>query len=263
VLASVKQGDKFYLLDATEKTCPYNMLTPRCINGQGRVISSIRPGWVDLNSSTRYERTNIISAAIGPDGIIRGKIQMLHGNYAALDKRMEIESAKDLEEYKESLEDEYAGLTLNSYETENAENLSMPVKENMDVEIKDVASVAGNLITVTPVLFREWDYNPFRLDERKYPVDYIYPYLIKDIITYQIPEGYVLDERPQDILLSIPDGKAKFSFRLAQNGNTIQLISTIDISKSIYTAEDYSMLKEFYNTVVQKQAEKLVLKKAS
>jgi hypothetical protein len=76
-----------------------------------------------------------------------------------------------------------------------------------------------------------------------------------------IPEGYTLDERPQDIILSLPEGKAKFSFRLAQNPNSIQLISTLDISKPLYTTEDYVLLKEFYNTVVQKQAEKIVLKK--
>jgi hypothetical protein len=60
----------------------------------------------------------------------------------------------------------------------------------------------------------------------------------------------------------MPDGKTKFSYRLALNGRNLQFSCTFDIGTALYTGMDYPTLKEFYNTMVSKQAEKVVLKRA-
>jgi hypothetical protein len=262
VIASVNIGDKTYLLDATEKDGSYNLLPPRCINGQGRIISETKTDWIDLNPTQRYEFTNVIQATIGPDGMITGNMQRSFGNYAALNKRIEVRGNKDNDEYIRNLESSNKGLTVNNFELIGIDSLSKPYKENLEVEISDYAQIAGNIISLTPLLYDQFPSNPFKLEDRKFPVDFTYPYIYRDIINYTIPEGYVLDERPADLVMSLPDGKTKFSYRMRVDGSTIQLSSTLDIGKSLYTYEEYVSLKEFFAKVVSKQAEKLVLKKS-
>jgi hypothetical protein len=46
------------------------------------------------------------------------------------------------------------------------------------------------------------------------------------------------------------------------DGNTLQISSTLDIGKSLYTYDEYVSLKEFFAKMVSKQAEKVVLKKS-
>jgi hypothetical protein len=262
VIASVNIGDKTYLLDATEKDGSYNLLPPRCINGQGRIISETKTNWIDLNPAQRYEFTNVIKATIGSDGLITGNMQRSFGNYAALNKRIEIRGSKDNDEYIRKLESSNKGLTVQKYELVGIDSLSKPYKENLDVEISDYAQIAGNIISLTPLLYDQWSSNPFKLEDRKFPVDFTYPHIYKDIINYTIPDGYVLDEKPADLVMSLPDGKTKFSYRMRVDGNTIQISSTLDIGKSLYTYDEYVSLKEFFAKLVSKQAEKVVLKKS-
>ncbi len=214
VIASVNIGDKTYLLDATEKDGSYNLLPPRCINGQGRIISETKTDWIDLNPAQRYEFTNVIKATIGPDGLITGNMQRSFGNYAALNKRIEVEGSKDNDEYIRNMESNNKGLTVHKFELIGIDSLSKPYKENLDVEISDYAQIAGNIISLTPLLYDQWPSNPFKLEDRKFPVDFTYPHIYKDIINYTIPEGYVLDEKPADLVMALPDGKTKFAYRM-------------------------------------------------
>jgi hypothetical protein len=262
VIASAKIGEKAYLMDATEKACPYNILMPRCINGQGRIISESRQGWIDLNSTHRYEYTNLINASIEKDGTIKGKIQRMYGNYAALDKRIEINGKIDHDDYIRSIENNYQGLTISNYELNDLDSLNKPYTEVLDVEITDASLIAGNILTITPLLYYPWVTNPFKMEDRKFPVDYTYPRIYKYIVTFELPEGYILDEKPANLVLAMPDGKTKFTYRLNLNGRILQVSSTLDIGKALYNSDEYALLKEFYGNLVKKQAEKVVLKKA-
>jgi hypothetical protein len=256
-------GEKTYLLDATEKESSYNMLPTRCINGQGRIISETMTDWIALNPSHRYEFTNIVNASIGNDGTIAGSMQRTFGNYAGLGKRIEIKGSQDNEEYIRTLENNNKGLTVSNFELIGVDSVHNPYQENLEVEISDYAQIAGNLISLTPLLYDQWSSNPFKLEDRKFPVDFVYPHIFKDIINYTLPEGYILDEKPADIVLSMPDGKTKFTYRMRIAGNLLQISSTLDIAKSLYSYEEYISLKEFFAKVVSKHAEKVVLKKST
>ncbi len=262
VIAMVNIGDKTYLLDATEKDGSYNLLPPRCINGQGRIISETKTDWIDLNPAQRYEFTNVIKASIGVDGVIKANMLRSFRNYAALNKRIEIKGSNDNEEYIRNMESMNKGMIVKKFELIGIDSVSKPYTENLDVEISDYAEIAGNIISLSPLLYDQWPSNPFKLEERKFPVDFTYPHIYKDIINYTLPEGYVLDEKPADLILSLPDGKTKFIYRMRVEGNTLQITSTLDIGKNLYSYDEYVSLKEFFSKVVSKQAEKVVLKKS-
>jgi hypothetical protein len=261
VIASVTIDGKTYLLDATEKQGAYNLLPSRCINGQGRIISETKSDWIDLNPTQRYEFTNVLQVSMDKDGVITGNFQRMFGNYAALTKRNEIKNSKDNDDYVRNLENKNKGLTVKKYELIDVDSLTKAYKENLEVEIADQAQITGNIISLVPLLYDQWDSNPFKLEQRQFPVDFAYPRIYKDIINLSIPEGYTVDEKPADLVVALPDGKTKFTYRLKVTGNTLQIMSTLDIGKNLYVGEEYANLKQFFSTVVSKQAEKIVIKK--
>jgi hypothetical protein len=203
----------------------------------------------------------MVTAAVGKDGTITGKMQHLFGNYAALEKRTEVMDNKDQEEYIRSLENKNKGLTITHYDLVNLDSLKKSYIENLEVEIADASLVAGSIISFSPLLFDQWTVNPFKPEDRKFPVDFMYPHIYKNIIIYEIPEGYAIDEKPADLAIALPDGKTKFAYKMVLNGNRLQISSVLDIGKSMYIFEEYPDLKEFFNKMVSKQAEKVVLKK--
>ena len=52
-----------------------------------------------------------------------------------------------------------------------------------------------------------------------------------------------------------------FNYNVTATNSQIQLSTTLDINTSIIAPDDYNTLKEFFKVVVEKQNEKIVLKK--
>jgi len=62
-------------------------------------------------------------------------------------------------------------------------------------------------------------------------------------------------------VLALPGNAGRYTYSVTQVGNLINVVSNFQINKSIFTQGEYPGLREFYNQVVAKQAEEIVLKK--
>jgi hypothetical protein len=54
---------------------------------------------------------------------------------------------------------------------------------------------------------------------------------------------------------------ASLIYDVSQLGNTIKVTSIFAINKTMFLPEEYAALKEFYNQVIKKQSEPIILKK--
>jgi hypothetical protein len=144
---------------------------------------------------------------------------------------------------------------------QNVTELTQTPKQIHELTITDHASVAGDMIYINPYITSQIESNPFKLDNRVYPVDY--GSMIENVYMCKltIPDGYVIDEMPKSKVLMLPENAAKFMYNVGQNGNTINITSQFLINKNIFVQTEYPDLKEFYNQVVAKQTEQIVLKK--
>jgi hypothetical protein len=103
--------------------------------------------------------------------------------------------------------------------------------------------------------------NPFKSDERKFPVDFAVPVNERNILNINIPEGYVVEELPASVVYVLPDNAAQFVYKSQQNGSVIQIFSQLKISRTYYQPHEYKLLKEFYKNIISKHGEQIVLKK--
>jgi len=261
VIAQVTIDGKIYLLDATDPLCPLDLLPVRCLNGSGRLICEKGTDWVSLKPNKSYDYACTANLNLDPKGLMTGTMVIDRDDYAAYRLRKNLESEKSMEKYIESLENAHNGLTIESYSHVNIDSIYYPVREEYNVTIEDNARVTSDFIYFNPLLYEKIEANPFKLQERKYPVDYSYARHEKYKVTINIPQDYQVEEAPDPIHLTLPDKSAVFKYKISVEENKIHLESDFSINKSVFLFSEYLVLKEFYDKMVEKHAEQVVLKK--
>ncbi|MBN2347482.1 MAG: DUF3857 domain-containing protein [Bacteroidales bacterium] len=260
VIAAVKINDQYLLLDATDKNCPLNMLPPRCLNGMGRIISEDFTDWIDLNTNEKFEYTCLMDLKLDENAELTGKIQEARKNYAAYYFRNNYKDAVNEEAFIQDILNSKPGLKILNYTFTNIDSLYNSVESSYEVNISDQVAQTGNLLHFTPLLYEQIAENPFKLEDRKYPVDFIYPQKKKYILSLTLPEGFTVDELPENLKMSMPDKSATFLYSISAFGNTLNVVFELSIDRTLYTYEDYKILKQFYQELVKKQGEKVVIK---
>src|SRR5258708_21867421 len=134
-------------------------------------------------------------------------------------------------------------------------------KANYEITIDEHATSAGNMIYINPFVSSRIEENPFKSEKREYPVDY--GNKVEKIYSCKItiPDGFAIEELPKSIIIVMPENAAKYSYNIAQLNNTINITSNFQVNKILFLQTDYPFLREFYNQVIAKQAEQIVLKK--
>ena len=262
VIASVKLSNEIVLLDATDKQCPFNMLPERCLNGQGRIINEEFTDWVDLSNDQPYESVYYTKADLSDAGELTAEVQELHKAYAAYEKRYTISKESSVDEFISKFEQAKKNVDISEFEIIDKDSVDKPLTIKYNGDFSQLVTVAGDMIYLNPMLLGRKDSNPYKLEVRKYPVDYIYPRNTRYVINITIPENYTIMEIPKPVSYSLPEKTAIFSYTINKQGNIINIICDQKINKTIFAYNEYAALKQFYENIVAKHAEQVVLKKA-
>lgn len=126
---------------------------------------------------------------------------------------------------------------------------------------EDQADKTGDLVMFAPAYEPLFEENPFKLKKRDYPVEFDYPYSVQQVYTIKIPEGYAVEEIPKPIIMRLPDKSAQYVFNIRQLGDKIMLSLIFSQKRMVYLSTEYNDLKAFYQTMIDKQKELVVLKK--
>lgn len=261
VISAVEIENDLILLDATERYAIPNILPLRDLNWFGRLIRK------DGTSSEVYltpkkisrEITNLVYS-INPEGKINGKIRQQVTDHLALSFR-DKNLSKPKEAYLEELENENNNIEVSEFVRENDFNLPLPVIETFSFNDKNDTEIIGNKMYFTPQLFLRDVENPFKQEKREYPVDFGYPISNKYNIIIEIPEGYAVESMPKPLNLATGDNIGLFRFNISAIENKIQVQITTDINEAIVPSDFYDALKDFFKQMIEKQNEKIVLKK--
>ena len=264
VLALVPLGpDKELLLDATDPLLPCGVLPERCLNQQGRLVmrDAAASRWVDLAPAQRFVHYQQVSLALDAQGGLRGKVHEEHSGYAGVDTRRELSSLGEKKFLARKVAP-HSGWTVPKLTVTAREDVAQPLA--LDYEFTQPADGPAAIGTFYLSPLREFstDQNPFRHDDRLFPVDFAAPQEETTMITLTLPEGYELAEMPKPAVVELPDGGGRFLYSIAAAApGTVQITSRLNLRKSVYAAAEYTSLREFYRLMLAKQGEKLVIKK--
>lgn len=262
VIAAVSLPQGTLLLDATNKDAEIGILKTSVLNGQGRYIKKDgTSGWVSLSSIVPAVKSTMVNAEIKPDLSFTGKAKSRYtGNYA-FKYRSEYKSLNEDSQRKE-IEKDVNQAELSNLKFENLNTLGKPVSLDYDFEALDaVEDVAGKLY-FSPMAFMATKETLFKSEDRLYPIDFGYPMKDRYIINIDLPEGYKVESMPENTVLNLGENEGSFRYLISQVGNKLQLSVEFAINKSFISAEDYGNLKKFYELLIAKENEKVVLSKA-
>lgn len=263
VIAAVEENKNFTLLDATNKNATINILPLKTINWYGRLIRKEGLGLsvqIDLTNKEVSNEATILMADIDSQGSLSGKIRKTHYNYNAFVFR-EKQGKLSEESYLEGLEKNIKGIEISDYTIKNKKNLDKEIVESYAFVHKNAIDVIGNKMYISPLLFFQLEENPFKLDKRKYPVNFSYPFKDSFNMVLKIPEGYEIEFIPKPVMFGTEDESITFLFNINSVNGSIQINSNLEIKKATIPSNEYATLKLFYNQMINKQAEKIILKK--
>ncbi|BDU23722.1 DUF3857 domain-containing protein [Flavobacterium sp. GSB-24] len=261
VIAAVETPNGYILLDATDKYSTPNVLPFRTLNWMGRLIRKDGSSEeIDLMPKKASNDIVFMNYDIDAEGHVKGKTRRQCSDYNAMITRENFEKLKE-EEYLEKLENNSGKIEISEYSRTNEKDLLAPAIETYSFTGNNLCELIGGKIYVNPMLFFAKDKNPFKQDVREYPVDFGYPFLDKYNITIKIPEGFAVETLPAAVAYNMENNLGSFKFNIAANDNVLQLSIAHQINEAIVTTEQYEMLKEYYKGMIEKQTEKIVLKR--
>ncbi len=262
VIAAVQLPQGTLLLDATSKDAEIGVLKYNVLNWQGRLIQKNGvSGWVSLSSLVPAVKSAMVSAEINPDLSISGKSQSrFTGNYA-FHYRNEYKNLNP-DAQRKGIAKGISEVELSNLGFQNLTTLGQPVSLEYDFEtMEGVEDVAGKLY-FSPMIFLATKENPFKPEERLYPIDFGYPMKDRYIVNIALPEGYKVESLPENTLFNLGEGVGSYKYLISQVGNKLQLSVEFAMNQSLIGAEDYGNLKKFYELLIAKENEKVVLSKA-
>jgi hypothetical protein len=224
------------------------------------VIFETGSEWVQLKNSESLLEFNVLQFTLTKDGVLEGTVSTSKKSYSAFIGRSKA-AAKPEKEYLNDVKKSRENWEIKKLEIQNLDQLEEAFIEKYDVTINNMASQAGDKIYLDPIFFGKVTENPFKMESRSYPVDFAYPINKIYNCSVKLPEGYTLEQQMKPMLVNLPDKAGRFSFEVAESGGSLQIRTTILINKVLFMPEEYEFLKEFYNLIITKHGEQIVLKK--
>jgi len=261
VVAHVVIGEKTYLLDATEDCLPLGMLPERTINGRALVVKKESEEWIDLAPQKKNKSVSLLNLKLTTEGTLKGKWGKTSFDYGALNQRNHYKSFNSEDEYLKSMESKYLGLSVENYKLTSLDSIQKPLQEEFTITLKNRVTKTNNQLYINPILFDKYTENPFKAEQRVFPVDFTTPLDRTQILMLELPTGYSIEQLPKNIKMGLPDNTASFQMTSTIIEKNVQFLFKLNINKPVFYQPEYLNLKAFFDELVKKQSEMLIIKK--
>ena len=258
LIVQIKINDNTYLLDATDKYLAFGQLPFRCLNQYGHLLDFKTNGsWIDLNPTNITTTHYRVDLKLEDDDILLGKINANTTGYHALPiKKKYYDNKIDyLKKYKEK----YHSIIFLNHTVSSEDKTSYEFLEEFEIEYQ-AENIGGNLY-INPFLFKLMDENPFKLQERTYPIDFGFKDTYLYTLKIDLNENYDVLETPEDLNIGLPNNKGLLIFTTKVVDNSILMYFKFNFKEAIYNPDYYESLKMFMGTIIDVQKNSLLVLK--
>lgn len=259
VVAISDTDSTFTYLDGSVTDGYLDVLPPVLMVNRARLVTpSQGEKWVDLSALGLNRIHTAVTASVAADGTISGSRTTDYAGQRAAEYRKRYRAAKDSADFISNLQSK-EGIQISNFKITSLNDFSPQAREAF--EFKRRTTVNGNLIYLNPMIFLHSGKNPFTQQERRLPLETAYPDQLMLTVTLTLPEGYAVEEIPKTLMIKADDGGAICRYNITQRESVVSLVYTFSFKKMLYLPNEYPGLKSFWEAVVEKNNEMLVLKK--
>lgn len=242
-------------LDAGDVYRPVGMLRTEALNNDAWVLDINNPRWVKIVPTLSVRQT-LSTFSLSKEGDLSGRFVKTSKGYEAVVERND-QSRKAAASF---LKKEHQGIRIDSVTTYNLDaNLSGSFKRSFYCFIPQAIENVDNKMEIHPLWYTNFEAYMLTAPSL-HSVDFAYPVSDLHVFNLAIPEGASVDKMPKDETLELADKGAIYQFTAVQSNGLVQLTIRLQIDRLHFDASEYTKMKEFFERIAAKQAEKIVLK---
>ena len=251
----MEHGETPLTLDAGSIHRPMGLPRVESLNGEAWLANSKNPQWLPMPSKITA-RQSLAAFAVNAEGDMKGRFSKTSKDHEAISERDEQVRRRAVK----SIEKQYPGIRIDSVTNSNTDNASTFFKRNIYCFLSQVATIDSQKLTVKPLWRTGFEINPLAGVPFNAPFDF--PYMIQDLHVFalQIPAGSSIEREPTGEMFELPDKSAGLSLSVTRNADIMQLSLVVKINKLHFEAREYFALKDFFDKIIAKQAEAIVVK---
>lgn len=258
VIVGVQIDDKIYYTDASDEYGDWNILPAEVMVPQARVIKDNFADWVDL-TAVSTGRSVVMGNIFVADNSVKKQIKEAHRGMSGRSFRYSFyKGHKDQDEFVEKLANNLNG-EIEDFKIQGID------KTNQDVNVEYILKkdeALDDILYLNPMLRVHFEDNPFKTEERRFPINFSHLDTYSQVATIEIPEGYAIEELPKSEKFVFGDnGGISFTYMISKTGNMIQLQYHYQVKTLLILPDAYADLRDFFSKIVQKNSEQIVLKK--
>jgi hypothetical protein len=252
IIVAIVDGKKI-ISDATEVLCLNDRIPSRCINDKGLIIKNEKTEWIGLECFLPSQIITEIDFEISNDDEIIATIKKNSTEYDAFYYRNFLTDDKD--KIKKELDSKDFTTETSSLSIENQLEKNKPLI--FSYKLIGKSEIVNDKIYLLPFLNEIITDNPLKQKVRTYPIDMTYP--VKRIFKSRIsiPEGYQVDYLPAKQIIN--NQLFELNYSVKNDNNEVNIVFDYYFKKSVYSSADYSKIKFYFNKIVNKGNEKIVL----
>ena len=258
-MACVLIDGKKYVLDAAGPYTPPFMVPFSVINTKAFLVTKKKSAIITLTETDKKDRNFVnIQAHVDDNGAMTGQAIIQSDEYARLTRMRAWQRDKD--RFKENYYTAYeAGLKVDSLELHNLDNDSLALEQQFNFTIPPTASGDYKLINLN--LFSGIARNPFISDIRFTNIDFgcLQSHRVMEII--ELPPTLKIETLPRNLRMIMPDTSITFSRLMVLKDNVLQVKYEINTTRSVFSADEYEYVKDFYKRMAGIMNEQIVLRK--
>jgi len=248
-LVRLQIGDNQWYLDPTNPTLPFGLLPLDKLVQKGFLIT---PGQSNLISlSHQFQSGTELDVTLGLDSV--GQLEFRqHLRVTDLTVLAVIESlktpenqdaeAEGLAPYKVSFEDHFRK------DRYFIADFHLPIRQE-----------ENGVVLLQPFSFSSFSKNPFVDEVRLYDIEFGFPMKEKMKFSFEIPEGYLLDEVPPSASMELEKDGLFFKYQVSQEGDKVEIQVELVILRDSHPAKRYGELKRFFEMVSKSLSYPIVL----
>lgn len=263
VVAYVNHDNKNIFLDATSEKLIPGILPDKCLNGKGLIVEKDKANWVDLNNGYIHQRKQFVNIKINEDGTARANVVQKHSQYSYLEWIKYNDSEVDNQKYIQSIKDDLPNLIIDKYEIKKHDPKKLSSEESIDIDLTNHIINMDKELLICPYLISDYNDNPFKSEERQFPVDLTYPTEYSSVIIVDLPENYEIKNLPESIMLSNEDKSISLKIMVGSTPSKVQFQVNMKVEKALFNEVEYFDLRQFYTQLISKMSESIHLIKKS
>jgi len=250
VLIHVSIEGKTYLLDATDDYLSFGQIPYKCLNQYGRLLNTKSgSSWFDINHQEMSSISYRSEIQLDNSESLNGTFQVTSTDYKALAlKKMYFKDSENFITNGINTTSDAELFNPNYHDLAKSDSIFKAT-----FEISKNLELIGDKMYFNPYLIEFFSENPFKLQERSYPVDFGYKQNFAYTCKLNLGENYSVDELPDSKKINLPENAGSLITNYNVSGNSVLIYFKLSLNSAIYETGFYPYLKNLMKHVVETQ----------